>query len=207
MNRLHDLEKNVVLERNAASPARVYSNDRIQHIRIMHARNAVKKILLAFKSEYVSTAHTMRTVVELGCNTADISGMISMGHKVKVWEVSPKCIEYIARTYPWIEIHAEDIETATPIDSDLIILCEILEHLSDPNEVVRKWLPKAKYALISSPLRGDLEVDLSGGEHCWSFDPEDFDNFVKIGGHQIMDQTSFAMGQYVIKMMATKRKE
>ncbi len=207
MQRLHDLNSDGILARQMASPARVYSNDRIQHIRILHARNAVKKILLAFKSEYVSTAHTMRTVVELGANSCDISGSISMGHHVHVWEIAPACVAYIKKTYPWVNLHTEDLEHAEPMKADLLILCEILEHLTDPNELVKKWLPLANYALISSPLRGDLEVDLSGGEHVWSFDEADFKNFVEIGGHQIVDQTSFAMGQYVIKMMATKRKE
>jgi len=127
----------------------VYSTDPIQHVRIQHARDAVKKVLLKFKSDYVSTAHTMRTVVELGCNTADISGQISMGHHVHCWEVSPQCVEYVARNFPWVKLHIEDIETATPMACDLLILCEILEHLTDPNELVSKWL-------ASSSLRSDL---------------------------------------------------
>lgn len=206
MQRLHDLEKPEVLHRQTLSPARVYSMDQIQHVRIGHARQAVRKLLLHMRDNSY-TAHTMKTVVELGCNTCDISGPISMGHKVDVWEVSPKCTEYIARTYPWVTIHCEDIETATPIPADLLILCEILEHLTDPNELVKKWLPNARYALISSPLNGDLTGDLSGGEHVFSFSEADFQNFIAIGGHQVIEQFAFQMGQYTIKMMATKRKD
>lgn len=207
MQRLHDLDKATVLNRQAVSPARVYANDQIQQHRIKNARDAVQSVLRMFKAEYTSTAHRLKTVVELGANSCDISGHISMGHHVHVWEVSPKCVEHIARNFPWVNIHSEDIETAAPMPCDLLILCEILEHLTDPNELVKKWLPNAQYALISSPLRGDLEVDLSGGEHVWSFEEEDFQNFARIGGHEPVSQMAFAMGQYVIKMMVTKRKE
>ena len=207
MQRLHALEKAEVFQRNQASPARVYSTDPIQQVRIQHARDAVKKVLLKFKSDYVSTAHTMRTVVELGANTADISAPISFGHFVHCWEISPQCIEYIARNYPWIKLHIEDVETATPMPCDLLVICEILEHLTLPDELVKRWLPNARYAVISSPLNGDLEVDLSGGEHVFSFSEDDFQNFVKIGGHEIVEQKSFAMGRYCIKMLVTRRKD
>lgn len=207
MKRLHELDRSAVLERQAASPARVYSLDQIQRVRIANAREAVKRILLLLKGEYVSTAHTMKTVVELGCNSCDISGPISWGHHTHVWEISPKCVEFIARTYPWVTIHSEDLEAAAPMDADLLILCEVLEHLTDPNKLVETWLPKAKYALISSPLNGDLTGDLSGGEHVYSFAEEDFQNFVTLGGHQVIHQGQFQMGQYTIKMLLTKRKE
>jgi hypothetical protein len=207
VQRLHDLDKKTVLDRQAICPARVYSLDQVQRVRIANAREAVKKVLLLLKGEYVSTAHTMKTVVELGANSCDISGHISMGHRVHVWEISPQCVEFIARTYPWVQIHAEDLETAKPMDSDLLILCEVLEHLTDPNELVKNWLPKARYALISSPLNGDLTGDLSGGEHVFSFAEEDFQNFAKIGGHEVLQQGTFQMGQYFIKMLITKRKE
>lgn len=206
MERLHDLEKAEVLNRQTLSPARVYSMDQVQHVRIAHARQAVKKLLLLMRNN-AYTAHEMKTVVELGANSCDISGQISMGHHVKAWEVSPKCTEYIARTYPWVELHIEDVETATPVQADLLILCEILEHLTDPNELVKNWLPKARYALISSPLQGDRQGDLSGGEHVWTFDDSDFQEFALVGGHEVIEQFAFQMGQYTIKMMATKRKE
>jgi len=205
VQRLHALEKAEVFKRQTLSPARVYATDRIQQVRIQHARDAVKKILLKFKSEYVSTAHTMRTVVELGANSCDISGYVSMGHQCHAWEVSPQCVQYIVRNFPWVELHIEDVEIATPMACDLLILCEILEHLVAPEELVKRWLPQARYAVISSPLRGDLEQDLSGGEHCWSFDETDFQNFVRIGGHEVIEQKAFAMGQYCIKMLVTKR--
>jgi len=207
VQRLHALEKAEVFKRNQASPARVYATDPIQQVRIQHARDAVKKVLLKFKSDYISTAHTMRTVVELGANSCDISGYVSMGHKCHAWEVSPQCVQYIVRNFPWVELHIEDVEIATPMPCDLLILCEILEHLTQPDELVKKWLPQARYAVISSPLNGDLEVDLSAGEHVFSFSEDDFQNFVRIGGHEVVEQKSFAMGKYVIKLLTTKRKE
>lgn len=207
MQRLHEADKAEVLHRQTLSPARVYSCDTVQQIRIRNARAAVHNVLKRFKTEYTSTAHEYKTIVELGANSCDISGHVSMGHHCHAWEVSPQCVEYIARNFPWVKIHAEDIETATPMPCDLLILCEILEHLTDPNELVKKWLPNARYAVISSPLNGDLQGDLSGGEHVFSFTEEDFQNFVKVGGHEVLQQQSFQMSQYVIKMLITKRKD
>jgi hypothetical protein len=205
--RLHELDRPAVLNRQAMAPARVYVNDPTQNNRIRHAREEVKRILLMLKSDYVSTAHTFRTIVELGANSCDISGQFSMGHRVHVWEISPTCIEYITRNFPWVKVHAEDLEDAQTMPADVLILCEVLEHLTDPDALVKKWLPEARYALISSPLEGDLTGDLSGGEHVWSFKEQDFQNFAKIGGHEVQRQFDFQMGQYRIKMMCTKRKE
>jgi len=185
----------------------VYATDSVQQIRIQYARKAVKEMLLKLKEAYVSTAHTMKTVVELGANSCDISGYVSMGHMVHAWEVSPRCVEFIVRNYPWVNLHAEDIEEAEPMSCDILILCEILEHLMDPEELVKRWLPNARYALISSPLKGDLTGDLSGGEHVWSFDEADFMRFPFIGGHIVLSEISFPMGQYTIKMLATQRKD
>jgi len=41
----------------------------------------------------------------------------------------------------------------------------------------------------------------------FSFSEDDFQNFVRIGGHEVVEQKSFAMGKYVIKLLTTKRKE
>lgn len=206
MQKLHQEDKTEVFRRQTLSPARVYSTDNVQRVRIENARRAVKKLLMLMRNNSYS-AHEYKTVVELGANSCDISGTISMGHMVHAWEVSPQCVEYITRHYPWVSLHIEDVESATPIASDLLILCEILEHLTDPNELVKKWLPNARYALISSPLNGDLQGDLSGGEHVFSFDQFDFENFANIGGHEVIEKFVFPMGQYQICMMATKRKE
>jgi hypothetical protein len=55
---------------------------------------------------------------------------------------------------------------------DVIVLTEILEHLEDPDEVLRLARTKAKRVLVSSPLE---EPEHSNNhEHLWSFDREGY---------------------------------
>jgi hypothetical protein len=192
-------------------PERVYEHDPTQSVRIAKSR-ALVALALQFLRGTEQVLKPKR-IIELGCGTADISGYFSWGHRVKGYEACPTHFPKTALRWPHMIVPEgkdepdrgliqANIETLEPEACDILILCETLEHLGDPVGVCGKWLPLAKYAVISSPCRGDFvgegrnaqQADASGGEHVWSFDPQDFKDFLRAGAHQVLKHEEFLMG-------------
>ncbi len=207
MKRLHDATATEILSKHKHVPLRVYSLDPVQAPRIARAREMLVSALVELRGPAAQFAHVRRTLVELGCGCCDISGFFSWGHHVHGWEINPACGHYVAKQWPWVQMHFEDLNEAEPMDCDILVLCETLEHLPDPLALVRRWMPRAQMCLVSSPLEGDIGGDLSGGEHNWSFGEADFEDFFSAGGHRIVRNEVFPMGQYRIAMYLGKRQE
>src|SRR5213079_2255995 len=94
-------------------------------------------------------------------------------------EASAEALKTAIQRWPWANIIQSDIQAKdldqfryvvpepgvlipVPQECDILILCEILEHLPDPMALCARWMPHAKACLISSPLQGDRSGDLSG---------------------------------------------
>lgn len=184
---------------------RVYLEDGLQRSRIELAREVLKRIIGQLSES--DDAHRPKHIVELGCGACDITGFFSWGHKVEAYECSLSGVAYVKQNWKWVDLRPMDFVKAEPVACDVLVACEVLEHLADPLALLAKWLPLAKYALISSPLKGDREGDLSGGEHVWSFDEDDFEQFAGSGGHQIVGREQLPMGGYLIQFIATKRRD
>jgi SAM-dependent methyltransferase len=73
-------------------------------------------------------------------------------------------------------------------DFDVIVACEVLEHLRDPQACLLRWLPRCKRFIASSPIHEPLnpegafnlerlEQPIAAGDttgHIWSMDMEGF---------------------------------
>jgi SAM-dependent methyltransferase len=147
-------------------------------------------------------------IVELGCGTGDISGPYAEKYKVIGLDVCAPAIEEAKVRYPQLLAHCADICTIPTLLGSILILCETLEHLANPEEICKTWLPNFEYSVISHPLEGDVTpgVELSGGEHQWSFNRQDFENWFAIGGHELEDSCVFPMGGYNIILGRGRRK-
>jgi len=195
MTRLQQRTSDECHDRHNATPVRVYADDAVQKGRIERARNLVVAMLLDWNQ---TASHAWAKIIELGCGTGDISGHFSWGHHSKGYESSVNSAVECAQRWKWMEVRGGDIQKLEAEECDLVVMCEILEHTADPESIVSRWLPKAKYSLISFPIDGDLEGDLSAGEHCWSFTVDDFKRFFALGGHAILHAEVFQMGGYNI---------
>lgn len=164
---------------NGIGPPRLYEHDNCQAPRIKKAR------------EYVSRCEPA-SIVEFGCGTGDICG--PWGFLVHGIDANPESLAIARARYPLGNWNND----STPHLCDVIVLCEVLEHLEDPAGLVRKWLPRAKNSVISHPLNESLNSPLSGGEHQWSISEKDFDGWFEIGGHELVEKEQFQMGAYTI---------
>lgn len=215
MIRLHDKTAQEIFEhhRNLAVE-RIYDTDDIQKDRIQRTRRMVARVLEAMKGQ--ATGHAFYKVVEPGCGMGDISGYFSQGHKVLGIEANPTHALSCAKRWPWMEVRDGNIETREPVEADLLVLCETLEHLAEPMEFCKRWFPKARYSVVSCPINGDLHfqkggghemADLSAGDHTWSVDESSFTSFFAEGGHEVREIERFEMGSYNCFLAWGQRKE
>jgi len=188
------------VEHHKQNPVRVYHNDGVQDGRIARARLYLAHTLQGLRPG-------RRTIVELGCGAMDISGPFSGTHEVIGMDCNQGCVLQAMKDYPNAVVSWTPLEGIVPFPCDVLVLCEVLEHLTDPIELVKKWLPHARACVISHPIEGDLQNDLSGGDHCWSYSQADLHQWFVHGGHLLMDDEIFPMGSYRIGIARGFRKQ
>ena len=180
-----------IIKHRAVNP-RVYEEDGIHLPRILKARDYVMRV----------GSYANGVITELGCGAADISGHFTVAHRVHAYDCNPDSLK-VAR-----ERHGNFAATGVipePHPSDVLIMCEFLEHLADPMAMVKAWLPLAQTAVISHPIEGDMTGDNSAGEHQWSLSEADFLGWFAAGGHEIVEQERFRMGGYNIAIARSRR--
>lgn len=190
---------------HTTTPVRVYENDQFHEERVRLSR----RVLGAGLAEHFqkNKSHVRARIIELGCGTGDIGGFFSWGHNVKGYEASRQAAVECAKRWVWMEVKIADIQTLEPHDADVLIAAEILEHVADPTDLLKRWLPKIEYALLSSPVAGDIPNELSGNEHMWSFEAGDLERMVFEAGHTILHTQTVPMGGYSDLILFTKRFE
>jgi Methyltransferase domain len=184
-------------EHHKYTPVRDYTQD--QHApRIARSREVCLEAL---------NGRPMSRVIELGCGTADISGFLSeQGHFSTGYESSFQAFMKALDRWPRLIAVNCDIQRQPPRSCDLLILCEILEHVEDPEKLCASWMPFAEQCVMSSPEEGDLDGDHSAGDHQWSFTRQDFERFVAAGGHEVVKSENLRIGSYNFMIFRTRRK-
>jgi hypothetical protein len=134
------------------------------------------------------------TIWELGCGSADISGAFSNTHQVHGVDVVPVAGEIIGERFPQMDFQLARVEDIEPQDSDVLILTEVLEHLTDPVKVTSDWMPRAEWSVIGHPLVGDAADDEPG--HRWAYQLFDFYGWFSENRHQLLECFQFRMGPY-----------
>ncbi len=171
------------------NPIRVYSEDPIQKDRIERSRKAL---------DYAIAGRKDLQIVELGCGTGDITGPYAEKHRVVGVECSPLTADKAKERFPYMSVWRHALETYHAIDSDILVLCETLEHINEPAAIVKNWGRKAGHMVISHPLNEKMGSDISGGDHCWSFDYADYLDWFNMAGHTVIKTNIFQMGKYEI---------
>jgi hypothetical protein len=190
LRRLIERSANEGAAHHMRNPLRVYEGDDCQRERIMRARHLTA---LAIGD------NPRAKIIELGCGAADISGAFSfLWHQVKGYDINDTCLRYAAEKYPKVQLQCVELERVTPEPCDVVVLCELLEHLEDPRALVASWLPLAKTCVISHPIDEPDGCGLSAGDHCWSLSEADFDGWFELGGHKQESKELFQMGGYKI---------
>ncbi len=147
-------------------------------------------------------------IVELGCGSGDVTGPYSTsqtlvtvrgpidltGIEVIGIDLVPVAGEKIARRYPHMKFYQGDVAQMEPIDCDLLVATEFLEHLTDPKAVMDAWMPHAEWALIGHPLN-EPDPPYEWG-HYWSYTEDDWVAWFHERGMQIWEKVKFPMGHW-----------
>jgi SAM-dependent methyltransferase len=98
--------------------------------------------------------------------------------------------------YPGQSMHVGRLDIAEAIRRpvpggdkwDIIVLTEILEHLEDPDEIVRLARERATRVVASSPLMRPGQID-PNPEHLWMFDNEGYAEMLADAGWKLQQFT------------------
>ena len=135
-------------------------------------------------------------IVEPGCSTGDISGYFSTDNNVIGIDVTPGAADHAKRKWPRMTVYEERVENFAPITCDILVLCEFLEHITDPVGFVKAWLPRARYVVIGHPLVGDGNDPEPG--HPFAYYDVDFANWFELGHHELQEAWTFPMGYHMV---------
>ena len=203
MRPLHNRTAQQAYAFHQPGPVYVYDERDIQWERICITRTMVQNALALIQDGRAPL------VIDLGCGSGDVGGWFSQNKNlvVKGYEAGSAQYEAACRRWPELKVTLADIQAIEPVPCDVLILTEVLEHLGDPDQVCRAWMPLARSCVISHPIDGDLQYDLSAGQHNFSYSDEDFERWFRLGGHRLIVSRTFRMGQYLDRVGRSEKIE
>jgi hypothetical protein len=77
---------------------------------------------------------------------------------------------------------------AYPGPADVVVLTEVLEHLPDPDVVLRLSRFAGRYLVVSSPVMRPGQVD-TNPEHLWQFDRQGYQEMLEGAGWAVQQYT------------------
>jgi len=178
---------------HASLPIRVYEWDDVHKERIARSREYLHRAISTFPM-----TRWPLLITELCCGTADISGHEATTHNIMGYDCNRESLKKALERFPNGLFQHANVEEVEPHSSSILVLCEALEHISDPETLARKWLSRSFAAIISHPIDGDVGGDLSGGDHQWSFSEDDLKHWPSLGGHKLVSHEIFPLGGYRI---------
>lgn len=129
-----------------------------------------------------------KTLLDPACGDASI---LDVAYQLRPFEyaylhdISQLQIDVIQPTFPHHKERRDLVSAiADPGRADMIVLTEILEHLEEPDDVLRLARLRADFLIASSPI-GDPE-DGRNHEHLWAWDEEGYEEMLRAAGWEPM---------------------
>lgn len=156
-------------------------------------------------------------IVELGCGSGDVTGpyappwrnytslsgettdLVETGIEVVGIDVVPQSAISVPERFPNVTVLISPVEELEPIECDLLVMTEFLEHVIDPIGIVKNWGAKAKWMVIGHPL-DEPDPPYEPG-HNWSYTRADFYDWFRIAGHGVIEEFRFPMGPWDAMIM------
>ena len=132
--------------------------------------------------------HGIHTMADLSCGDAAIANMIG--------QAIPLTKTYLGDYVPGYEFTGPIEQTIEQIPSvDLFVLSETIEHLEDPDQVLRRIRNKTKHLILSTP---DGETGTDNPEHLWGWDNQEMKAMLQAAGfnQQVYLSLSFPANPY-----------
>jgi hypothetical protein len=132
------------------------------------------------------------TIVDLGVGSGDISGPFSKDHTVIGIDLTKDSVAVCRQRFPDIVNILSPLEDIGAIECDILVVCEVLEHLADPVPHFRRFADQAQAVVVGHPLNEpDPSVDHF---HLWRYDIDDFNAW--FSDHPIRDFEIFGLNPF-----------
>ena len=162
---------------------------RSQRDRVYKTRPYVQMAISLLRTE---DPNKKASIAEVGCGTMSISGPFSKFCDVHGYDCNAKSLEVAKVRYPKICRHVTTLDENTKVEGDILVMCEVLEHLRNPIPVVKSLMPQCKYAVITHPLNEPLTNKPARiGFHCWQYDLDDLMSWFSMTGYDILKYETF----------------
>lgn len=110
-----------------------------------------------------------KSVIDVGCGSGNlIASLREMGIQGRLagTDVSASACEYARKLVPDAHFFTLDINRESlPETYDIAVLSEVLEHLPDDVDVLRRLAPRVRYVIVSVPGGPDDKVDYHYGHY------------------------------------------
>lgn len=147
-----------------------------------------------FVADAIKTFDRPVTIVDLGVGSGDISGPFSEENRVIGIDLVNDSKGVCAERFPRLEHVLSTLEDAPVVGCDILIACEVLEHLADPVKIYRKFAEQATAVVVGHPLNEpDPSVDFF---HLWRYDIYDFRDWFIRSGHKLRTFEIFGLGPF-----------
>jgi len=147
-----------------------------------------------FVADAIKTFDRPVTIVDLGVGSGDISGPFSEENRVIGIDLVNDSKAVCADRFPRMEHVLSTLEDAPVVGCDILIVCEVLEHLVDPITVYRKFAEQASVVIVGHPLNEpDPSVEFF---HLWRYDMDDFRSWFLRSGHDLREFEIFGLGPF-----------
>lgn len=151
-----------------------------------HSQNkesGLRVMLTAAMIEYLFLQRDIRTVLDLGCGDGGLLRSIYREDKKFMGIDLSKANTEFADDYLF-EVRNEDFTKIDIPRSDLIIICETLEHLVDPIETIKRL--NCKYLVASTPM--DETLERHSPLHLWGFEKGELAKIVEREKYKILNE-------------------
>lgn len=126
-------------------------------------------------ADWLVTQHDLRSVTDLGCGDGGLLSLLTSN--VPAWGYDVREAS-IANARPGCDVRHADILTDTIELGDLVIATELLEHLDNPNALLRRLY--APWLVASSPA--DETARRHDHTHVWAWDADGYAELVQGAG-------------------------
>lgn len=150
--------------------------------------------LILLENAHHAAGEPIRTISDIGCGDGGMLQLIKdYLPRVKAWgyDLAPNNIEH-AVNVRGVDARYTDFQTGVEY-GDISIYTEVLEHVVDPVDVLKKC--ESKYVVASSPRweTGDDHYEF----HLWAWDEEGYASVFERAGYEILAHEGVTWSQVV----------
>lgn len=146
------------------------------------------------------------TVCDPACGDASLLQAAHMLHPFQMaylGDISRPNIENLRVAFPYRTNIADATDTLDSIPKvDLVVLTEFLEHVPDPDSILRLARSKAAMLVASSLLSEPADSD--NAEHLWAWDAEGYQAMLKNTGWKIESVTILQLDGYIFQIYSAR---